>query len=60
MICARCDKAIKADEKFVKRVVETGSAAAPDVYLHDWCQRIEAEQPRRSPTGLGAEDPWHI
>jgi hypothetical protein len=49
VICARCDEPIKKDEPYVKRDVETGSAAAPDIYLHAWCQRIEAAQPLRYP-----------
>jgi hypothetical protein len=49
MICARCDRRIKPGEDYVKREVETGSGAAPDIYLHVRCQPDPATQPDRYP-----------
>jgi hypothetical protein len=49
MICARCDERIKPGQNYVTRDIETGSAAAPTVYLHAWCRQAAVTQPLRYP-----------
>ena len=58
MICARCDKPIRPGQKSVTRDIEAASGPGAVIRVHEWCRPDSATEPRRHPTGLGAEDPW--
>ncbi|GAA3829064.1 hypothetical protein [Streptomyces chiangmaiensis] len=48
-ICARCDKPIRDGETYEVRHIEAASGPGGTVFLHAWCKRIAAAQPRRHP-----------